>query len=224
MKSKIKVGDKFGYWTVITVADKERCCTCRCRCGTIKDVDRSSLLSGASKSCGCLYRARRRERDEARIDKLILGLKLGRLMPIKRLPGTPDSTRDLKYLCKCDCGRELVMTYGQLKKTRSCGCLRKETSSMLMGNIEEKGHVEVKNSQVDGTRTHSLAQKTSKNNTSGVKGVSRTKNGGYRAYINLRRTQINLGYYDTLEEAALARCEGEKLYYEPILEKAKNKN
>lgn len=221
-KRKIQIGDKFGYWTVLSKADKRRY-LCRCQCGTVKAVDYGSLLSGSSKSCGCLYRARRREEDEARIDARLLGRKLGRLTPIKRLPGEVDSAANLRYLCKCDCGREVVMTYGQLKKTRSCGCLRKETSAMLMDDIVEKGHDKIQDARIDGTITYSLEQKIRRNNTSGVKGVSRLKNGKYRAYINLRRTQINLGYYDTLEEAALARREGEKLYYEPILEKANKK-
>lgn len=115
------------------------------------------------------------------------------------------------------------MTAEQLKKARSCGCLRRENSAALMDGIKEDGYDKIQDARIDGTITYSLGQKIRKNNTSGVKGVSRMKNGKYRAYINLRRTQINLGYYDTLEEAALARREGEKLYYEPILEKANKK-
>ena len=116
------------------------------------------------------------------------------------------------------------MTVEQLKKARSCGCLRRENSAVLMDSIKEAGYDKIQDARIDGTITYSLVQKTRRNNTSGIKGVSRLKNGKYRAYLNLRRTQINLGYYDTLEEAALARREGEKLYYEPIPEKAKNKN
>lgn len=216
MKSKIQIGDKFGYWTVLSKADKIRY-LCRCQCGTVKAVYYGSLLSGSSKSCGCLYRAKRKKIDEARIDKLILDQKLGRLTPLKRLPDEVDSAANLRYLCKCDCGREVVMTYGQLKKTRSCGCLRKETSAALMDGIKEDGYDKIQDARIDGTITYSLEQKIRKNNTSGVKGVSRTKSGKYRAYINLRRTQINLGYYDTLEEAALARREGEK----KVMEKRK---
>ena len=89
-KRKIQDGDKFGYWTVLSKADKRRY-LCRCQCGTVKAVDYGSLLSGSSKSCGCLYRAERRKIDEKRIDARFLGRKLGRLTPIKRLPGTPDS-------------------------------------------------------------------------------------------------------------------------------------
>lgn len=47
------------------------------------------------------------------------------------------------------------------------------------------------------------------NNTSGVTGVSKTKWGTYRAYITCNKKRIELGYYETLEEAANARREAE---------------
>lgn len=59
-------GQQFGLWTVVAHAG----CTdgyatlwgCRCSCGTRRVVLRSSLLSGRSKSCGCI------QRDPNRID------------------------------------------------------------------------------------------------------------------------------------------------------------
>lgn len=44
-----------------------------------------------------------------------------------------------------------------------------------------------------------------RDNTSGTKGVSVRANGRYRAYIKLRGRQIELGTFDTVEEAAEAR-------------------
>lgn len=45
--TKISPGDRFGHWTVLAPS-KERpyYFTCRCDCGTVKDVYRSSLLQG----------------------------------------------------------------------------------------------------------------------------------------------------------------------------------
>lgn len=52
------IGVRFGRFTVIAVAglDKHnnRLVTCKCNCGTIRDVTLSTLRSGASRSCGCL--------------------------------------------------------------------------------------------------------------------------------------------------------------------------
>ena len=53
----------------------------------------------------------------------------------------------------------------------------------------------------------------SKNNTSGINGVSQRKNGKYRAYINDHYKQINLGEFDTLEDAAKARRSASIQYY-----------
>lgn len=51
-----------------------------------------------------------------------------------------------------------------------------------------------------------------KNNTTGAKGVSRTKEGRYRAYITVNSKQKSLGQYDTIEEAIEARRKGEAIY------------
>lgn len=50
------------------------------------------------------------------------------------------------------------------------------------------------------------------NNKTGIRGVSLTKEGKYRAYITVDGKQKSLGWYDTLEEAASARWQGEQLY------------
>ena len=47
------IGQKFGRWEVLAPA-KTHYVTCKCECGKIKDVKKCHLLSGASKSCGCL--------------------------------------------------------------------------------------------------------------------------------------------------------------------------
>ena len=52
-----------------------------------------------------------------------------------------------------------------------------------------------------------------KNNTSGVAGVSRTKNGTWRAYISLNRKQINLGHFKNKEDAIKARKNAEIKYF-----------
>ena len=50
------------------------------------------------------------------------------------------------------------------------------------------------------------------NNTSGIKGVSKTPQGKYRAYITANGKWKSLGYYDTVEEAAEARKRAELAY------------
>lgn len=45
-------GMQFNYWTVLRYEEKERW-VCKCRCGKIRSVLRSSFVRGRSKSCGC---------------------------------------------------------------------------------------------------------------------------------------------------------------------------
>lgn len=51
-----------------------------------------------------------------------------------------------------------------------------------------------------------------KNNSTGVTGVSRTSNGRYRAGIQVNGNSIHLGVFSSLECAAIARRNAEKLY------------
>lgn len=49
-------GETFGRWTVVGPAQKRgghRYWRCVCECGKTKDTSEPSLISGASKSCGC---------------------------------------------------------------------------------------------------------------------------------------------------------------------------
>lgn len=61
--------------------------------------------------------------------KNLLGLKFDRLTPIKFIGFA--SSRKTIWLCLCDCGNKLIVRTGNLQTgtTKSCGCLRRETSS-----------------------------------------------------------------------------------------------
>lgn len=59
---KIKLREKYNKWTVIDF-DKTNTqyVVCKCECGTIKKVRKTSLLYGKSKSCGCLQKEKTRK-------------------------------------------------------------------------------------------------------------------------------------------------------------------
>ena len=59
MKFKSLKGKPFGYLAVIEEDSKH--CTCRCECGIVLKVSRNNLISGHTKSCGCLRRKRTSE-------------------------------------------------------------------------------------------------------------------------------------------------------------------
>lgn len=56
-KLEINTGDVFGRLTILDpfVAGKKAICLARCECGNTKELKRSNVYHGASRSCGCLF-------------------------------------------------------------------------------------------------------------------------------------------------------------------------
>ena len=74
--------------------------------------------------------------------KDITGLRFGRLVAIE-----PTEKRDYNgmvyWRCKCDCGKETIVSKKALRHegTKSCGCLKKESNrkhAFKMGNANRK--------------------------------------------------------------------------------------
>lgn len=66
--------------------------------------------------------------------KNLIGQRFGRLVVIKHEGSyiSPKNSKSTKWLCKCDCGKEIVAIGKNLRKgkTKSCGCLWHELSKM----------------------------------------------------------------------------------------------
>jgi hypothetical protein len=71
--------------------------------------------------------------------KDLTGQKFGRLIAIKPSGRTP--TQQVKWLCKCECGKTSIVRSNQLVmgKTRSCGCLERENRARF-AKSGEKNH------------------------------------------------------------------------------------
>ena len=69
----------------------------------------------------------------------ITGLRFGRLTAISP---TERRNRDgtVFWLCKCDCGKEAVVSGNRLRRgaTKSCGCIRKE--SLQKAHVARRKH------------------------------------------------------------------------------------
>jgi hypothetical protein len=94
---------------------------CACTCGQRKEVRQDALLSGQTKSCGC-------NAIEAHV-KDLTGRRLGKLIVVGRSSVRPESQRDMSWVVQCDCGQRKVMSTGNVKRARSCGCTRKHGHS-----------------------------------------------------------------------------------------------
>jgi hypothetical protein len=84
------------------------------------------LKNEKSKSCGCFVKETMSKIK--RID--IEGQKFGKLTPIKRVHHN-NSKHLNNWLCKCDCGNEVIASTGALRRNKhlSCGCIRKGEES-----------------------------------------------------------------------------------------------
>ena len=90
---------------------------CKCECGGVCKATSHSLKQGNVKSCGCLR--------YTRTD--LTGQKFGRLTVLNR-----NNENKRKWDCMCECNALCTISRDCLisGKTRSCGCLRRETTSI----------------------------------------------------------------------------------------------
>ena len=123
---KSLVGKKFGAWTVIKYADKNKQWLCRCECGVEKVVD-LKVLQFAPDHC---------THEPKLID--ITGQRFGKLIA-KRHIG------DSIWECQCDCGKTINVYSSNLRRairgTRSCGCSTEELRQNTM--IDKYGDIAV---------------------------------------------------------------------------------
>ena len=175
-------GVQFGRWTVLYRTENKKNQTywmCRCACGTERAVAAYCLKSGSSRSCGCL----RKLNANVRLD--IANKRFGRLVALfpteKRSHGG-----SVYWHCRCDCGNEVDVTEGALISGgwKSCGCLKKEIQSNLCKSVQIIDHTAVEWLE---NRKHR------RDNTTGFRGVYRTKNDRYYAAIGFKQRSYYLG-------------------------------
>lgn len=107
-------------------------CKCQCDCGNVIYTRRNGLLSGNTKSCGCVH------------SPSLIGKTFGRLTVVKI-----DNTTQKLWVCRCSCGNQVKLTSYQLTSghTKSCGCLRSESNSsgeILVSQILAKQNIRFK--------------------------------------------------------------------------------
>ena len=196
-----KRGHRYGKLTVIELAQQRKynrlTWKCRCDCGEYSEVVTSNLRMGkdGSKSCGgCLER----------MDKT--GEKYGKLTVFEKTE--KKIGYNAIYKCSCECGNTHNVSVKNLNRghTKSCGCLGWNLVPAREKSLKE------------GTHLGQIKSKKSLSST-GIRGVTKKKNGKYLAQIGYKNKNYNLGTYERIEDAIAARKAGEEKYYKPVLEK-----
>lgn len=114
---KYRGGEKIDKVTIVSYDKNKKKYKCRCECGNIvyKDVE-TLKRDGAKHGCGCFGRANLND---------LIGKKIGRLTVLSSVFSI---NKKWFYRCKCDCGKEKLISRNSLKQgdTLSCGCYKKE--------------------------------------------------------------------------------------------------
>ena len=124
-------GKRFGNLVVIERVGGQKngvVWLCKCDCGKTKEISKCNLIS--TKTCGC----------SGYIFTDLIGQKFGKLIVIKQLKSKKFiSGAKSNWLCKCECDNEIEVVAGQLQSghTKSCGCLKHETSHNYLGCYED---------------------------------------------------------------------------------------
>ena len=120
MKSRGLKKQVFGMLTPVSRITGTRDWICQCECGSQITVNQDDLFWGSVTDCGCQKKKR----------TSITGQRFGKLIALRETePGISRSGVSIsRWLCRCDCGRELVVRKNNLtgRVTRSCGCLRSQ--------------------------------------------------------------------------------------------------
>ncbi|MCI9146838.1 MAG: hypothetical protein HFG73_01025 [Hungatella sp.] len=115
------------------------------------------------------------------------------------------------WLCRCQCGKELVVKTCYLRNGHvvSCGCAQSESRRCGLASL----------TYVDGTCVEMLRARTiRRNNTSGVPGVDwRPSKGTWRASICFKGKRYYLGSFRRFEDAVEARKHAEQEMHDGFL-------
>lgn len=199
-------GEKFNHLTILQELGGDKV-LCRCDCGNEKILQKNRVVSGYTKSCGCLPRENKNVLD-------LTGKVFGKLIVIKKVQSKP-----VKWLCKCSCGNTTIVLTSNLTHHKSTSC-----NSCSGKNRAKTMRKRLKKFSIDGTNITLIKnRKLGKNNKSGTLGVFfLNRQDKWEAAIGIRNTIISLGKFDTKEEAIKARKKAEEKYFEPVIQKFKN--
>lgn len=134
-KAKDIIGKRFGRLIILERAENgakgNPRWLCKCDCGNTTTVYWVNLKSKKTQSCKCLMaeEAGKRARAKFTIDET--GNRYGRLVVIEQR-FDPNKPYGARWLCKCDCGNEKVVSRNALSSgTQSCGCIGREKNVAL---------------------------------------------------------------------------------------------
>ena len=200
------INKKYERLTIIKFVKNKRFVECKCDCGNVKDIDFYNLKRGAIKSCGCYNRELHSIHNKCET----------RLYRIRR---------NMKKRCYNKNAKEYNLYGG--RGITVCEEWKNNFQSFYdwaMGNgyeehltidrINNDGNYEPSNCRWTTQSIQTRNQRIMNKNKTGHKGVffekTRSK---WKAYITINKKTIQLGRFNTIEEAIQSRKEAEQKYF-----------
>lgn len=124
------IGKKFGELTIIDISEpitglntnKNRISTCRCSCGKETKVLFYYVINGYVRSCGyCTKGVRKKDYS------YLIGQKIGELAILSYTGDIKTTEGKNNFLCKCSCGKELVLPIDKIVSGKIFSCPEYET-------------------------------------------------------------------------------------------------
>lgn len=136
-------GMKFGKLTILeSIWSKEPMVKCLCDCGNIVVLNRNSVITGHTRSCGCLQKetmTKIRFQDDS---GFVSDFGNEIIRPYKR-----NKRGTLLWECKCgNCGNSFYAIPAKIKNNsiRSCGCISKSSMEKYIEDILDENCLEYK--------------------------------------------------------------------------------
>lgn len=131
-------GKMFDRWKVIsrttaTTGKRGRTywlCECQCENKILREVKENSLLTGISKSCGCINKEKQKEKNQKRFNDYV-GMVFGELTVMALLEKSKDGK--IPYRCKCNCGNFRDVYLKELKNKNITHCADIKHKHILKG-------------------------------------------------------------------------------------------
>lgn len=176
---------------------------CLCDCGNIKAINSNSLRKGRIKSCGCLQKE---------------------VVSSRKLPHRNSYLYRIWASIKSRCNNDNSNNYGSRgisydESWESFDIFYNDMSSSYIDGyeidrIDVNGNYSKDNCRWISKSENNFNKRLQSNNLTGKSGVSWSKLlEKYRCYINSEGVRIELGYFETFEEALEVREKAEIKYY-----------
>jgi len=211
MSKKLDVtGVKYGRLTGVKSTENRKWLW-KCDCGSTKEINLTNVRMGYTRSCGCLNleRITIHGKSDHWLYSTYCGIKARcSNTTYKRFPDY--GGRGIK--CEFD---TFECFYNYVSKLPNFKKVKKEKLSI--NRIDNDGNYAVGNLEWSSQRKQEANKRISKNNTSGVEGVSFCKrNKRWYAMLAIQGTNPYLGCFKTKEEAIEVRQKAESKYREGI--------